>query len=301
MSPYQRTSRDDTAADTHQEDFRTKLPFEFGDLAPIKQERDTPLAFDTSKELLKAALHGSSISGKKRAAAPSSDSRPTQRTRLAGDIIAIRVSTNAPETVYIHYALLPRAAKILLESIRTESPYSSCKELALPEEEASTVRQWKDWLYMEAVCVRTKSISDMTCEDHAAEWTSLAKLYVLGANLEDHNCCNAVMEAMVEKIEEKDPQNRSWWPADHIVNILYNGTEQGSPARDFLVEAYLSYPNGPDNLISEDSGKNHVGFLTDLTRVLLKEREVEYPEDHFSSQKRRFFVTCEDDEDQEMT
>ncbi|KAK4495738.1 hypothetical protein PRZ48_013006 [Zasmidium cellare] len=274
---------------------------EDGTFPAIKQESGAPRAIkqEDGAPLARLAMHNASTFGKRRATSPPAGPRASQRAKLSNSMIAFKVGANPPETVHIHETLLPSNSKIFSSTLGGEPQEGGWKEIALVDEEAETFRLYKDWLYMETVCVRVTSITDMTWGDHSVEWTKLAKLYVLSLKFEDHKCCNAVMEAMIHKLEETDPQGRRWWPSDQNIAILYNGTSPGSPVRDLLLDAYLHFPAGADTLISLDDGLNHPAFLADLARALLKNREVECADDHFSSQGRRFFIGGRD-EDQVM-
>lgn len=191
------------------------------------------------------------------------------------------------ERFYVHDALLKQNSKFLAALVdNTQKQLFLTTEISLQEAEPAAFSLYMSWLYDRTFPIRSKEISEMDYADHAAEWTALSSFYAIAVKLEDLDCCDAIMEAMVEKIEEKDGQGRLWYPADHNIMTLYDGTVKGSPVRDFLLDAYLHAPGTTASLISHDDELNHVGFLADLTRALLSQHSTNAPGNHLSSQKQ---------------
>lgn len=214
--------------------------------------------------------------------------RPAKRSRYTGAVFAVKVGSNASETFHVHERLLKDNCEFFTKVTWIRQPGYKTNEFLLPDDEPDVFRAYMDWLYEDIVHLRNKHIGEMTQADHVAEWAILSKLYVLAVKLQDHRFCDATMEAMIAKMEEKDQDDKKWWPSNQTIVTLYNGTSRGSPVRDLLLEAYTHGPKGASELISEDDEANHVTFLADLARILLKRSQVDIWDTHFSSQKERF-------------
>lgn len=74
------------------------------------------------------------------------------------------------------------------------------------------------------------------------DWITAAKAYVLGEEILDSNFQEAIM-LLFELWEGGLPIGVGWSMITELVNIIYDGTPEGSPARDFIVTLYSEDPN----------------------------------------------------------
>ena len=94
------------------------------------------------------------------------------------------------------------------------------------------------------------------------EFMTLAKAYILGEELIDTKFQENVLSAMrSRKIEVAFVRDRWTW-AGELIDIIYEGTLEGSPARDFMLE--LHGPALNKTCLTSRRKTFHVDFLFDL-------------------------------------
>lgn len=67
--------------------------------------------------------------------------------------------------------------------------------------------------------------------------------------------------------DEKDEEGARWFPTKEDVAIIYDGTPEGSPARQLMVYLHVRY--GSSSWIAKQYEENHPQFLVDLCKALL--------------------------------
>ena len=70
------------------------------------------------------------------------------------------------------------------------------------------------------------SIEDL--DMHTQEYDLLANLYVLGERLMDGRLKDAVVDAIIAKVNEFDENGDAWYPTISTVHIMYKGTPNNS-------------------------------------------------------------------------
>ncbi|KAK5126451.1 hypothetical protein LTR85_010687 [Meristemomyces frigidus] len=93
------------------------------------------------------------------------------------------------------------------------------------------------------------------------EFELLAKLYVFGERFQDGRFEDAVVDAIVAKVNDADVTGYVYYPDIAEVNIIYEGTLKACPARQLMVNIYST--RGSSQWISDDANTE---FLLDLTR-----------------------------------
>lgn len=104
----------------------------------------------------------------------------------------------------------------------------------MPGDEPDIIEAYLGWLH--------DGIVEAPASSNAFDQTFpfLAKLYVLDEELQDSAFCNAVMDTVLKEMDK--PQWSSvQLPSPKAVNTLYNGTPDGSPARDLMVDLHVKY------------------------------------------------------------
>lgn len=144
------------------------------------------------------------------------------------------------------------------------------REVKLPEEEPELVAYYIEYLYSEKLPTRIYT-TESPGTTKAAGYKLLAQLYVLAERLLDSECRNSIITEILRLWNLKNSEGtRCWGPTGVPVNIIYEGTTAGSPARDLLLDIHANYARHhwypkDDNL--------HLAFVIDLVRRFLRNVE----------------------------
>lgn len=102
--------------------------------------------------------------------------------------------------------------------------------IRLPEDDPDSFDVYRHWIYSRAICSQGETTDLMETNK---EWYLLADSYILGEKLQDADFKDAVLDAMIEKMEvEKTFQTR-------LTLRLYKGTPKGSLIRQFMVDMHV--------------------------------------------------------------
>jgi hypothetical protein len=95
------------------------------------------------------------------------------------------------------------------------------KPIGLEDEDPDIFAGYVQWLYTHQVDTKFNTVKR-------------AEMYVLGEVLMDNAFQNAVLGTMIRRVEAKHH-----YPIGEEIDIIYNGTNEGSPARRLLVDYYV--------------------------------------------------------------
>jgi hypothetical protein len=102
-----------------------------------------------------------------------------------------------------------------------------------------------------------------------AEGKKLAELYVLAELLQDLKCKNAVLKAFIASTCTTRPDGVWHGPGSSIVHIIYRGTPDKSPMRQFVVDLYTEFAK-EEWVAAASNGPTD--FVNELTSSLLRKR-----------------------------
>lgn len=112
----------------------------------------------------------------------------------------------------------------------------------------------------------------------------LSELYVLAEMLMDATTKDIILAAIQAQTNDVGMTGKEYIPDTHAVRIIYQGTPEGSPARQFMVNLYTeSAIHVLADTVSADIPKD---FLYDLTRNMMVKRPLP---GLYSSLKEDFF------------
>ncbi|KAF2851099.1 hypothetical protein T440DRAFT_395298 [Plenodomus tracheiphilus IPT5] len=108
-----------------------------------------------------------------------------------------------------------------------------------------------------------------------SEYTSLAQLYVFAEKMQDVKAKNAVVQAIIEKINHHAKQvthysrGRVCFPGPVAITTIYEETASHCPGRQVLIDCYVSYADS--DVMDRSDFINSVPreFLFDLARAAL--------------------------------
>lgn len=102
------------------------------------------------------------------------------------------------------------------------------------------------------------------------EYISLAKFYVLAENLLDQTTKGIVLTAISARAEESCPDKSHDFPAIDSVQVIYEGTVEGSPARRLLVQLYTDF--GDSTFLTAKAEVVPKDFIYELSLSMLGRR-----------------------------
>lgn len=171
---------------------------------------------------------------------------------------------------YIHASTLTASSEFFKSALKDEWRKNENDAIDLPDHSEECFYSYAQWLYSGSLVAPTgESDVDETTDP---EYVPLGKLYALGEHLIDTTFKDCVINAFVAKSKAKDKDGRYWYPAGHVVNIIYENTSAGSPARRLVVDLHVRY--GYEKWIQLTNEKLNYDFLMDLSLALIKERKL---------------------------
>lgn len=166
--------------------------------------------------------------------------------------------------------------------LRSRSPFfdaalsNSWKEglqgrITLREDPNEIVKLYLLFLYFGKLHIDwTKTSEGLPDNDLLPEYITLARLYVFAEKIGDINCKNAIVRAMIKRMDIEIDECQ-YFPIGEAINIIYQGTTAGSKGRKLVVDAAVVHGHG--GWIDPDVDGNNAEYLTDLSRALLDSRE----------------------------
>lgn len=185
---------------------------------------------------------------------------------ITGDIVAILVGPEA-ERITVHEPLVRSRSQFFNAALDKAWQEAQERCIRLPDDKYDIVMLYCQYLYSGKIyLVPTVSKQQISPDGTPPEYHTLAKLYVFGEKIRDVKVKNAVLDAIISRKDEAI-EGLQYNPAMQTVNIIYEGTMPGSPARRLMVDNHVR--GGKPAWLFKDSTQNNKEFLTDLARALL--------------------------------
>jgi hypothetical protein len=159
-----------------------------------------------------------------------------------GEAVTLIVGEEKHEML-VHANHISKNSEFFRAALKKEWLEGQTRTINLPEDNPKTVTHYLNFTY----CGRMPAEPSDEDEDSSADWPSptllrthkyLADLYTLGVRLLDDAVRNAVIKQVlqIQKILGQEPGQDS-------IDIIYQGTSEGDPARRLMVDIYLSWAN----------------------------------------------------------
>ena len=157
--------------------------------------------------------------------------------------------------------------------VRSEFFKSATKEewrkgkdaIKVPEDDAEVFNVYVQWLYSGRI--------PLAIDTAQMDYTFLAKLYVLGEKLIDITFKDAVINKIVANTRALAKNGQRYYPSPSVVDIIYEHTMSGSPARHLMVDLYVRTA-----VDGWELDANHE-FMVDLAKSLVKNRVLLHKDD----------------------
>ncbi|KAF2768007.1 hypothetical protein EJ03DRAFT_138188 [Teratosphaeria nubilosa] len=175
---------------------------------------------------------------------------------LGGNIVEVKVG--AAEKVFKIQETLLRATSTFFDAALSRGwQEGQSKIITLPEDDADTFTAYAHWLYTGYIATDDNSSHDFDAQ---------AELFVLGEKLMNTKLRNDVIDIALETARSTEKL-----PTNCTIDIIYEGTPKGSPARKLMVDIFIACASS-EWIDKDPSNANHE-FLHELAIGLLDGRQ----------------------------
>ncbi|KAI4693231.1 uncharacterized protein J4E88_001602 [Alternaria novae-zelandiae] len=164
---------------------------------------------------------------------------------------------------HIHKSVLCKTSAFFQNATKPEWTAPTPRPIDLSDELPEIFHLYVQWLYSGKIAVEIMSSSDSDTEVRKHEnvdYHSLIQSYILGEKLMDTTFQNAVLQCLIECVEQAD-----CFPGDRTIKTAYKRTIKHSPLRKLLVDFWVWH--GDSEGAADDM---NLSLGTDFTNDLLK-------------------------------
>ncbi|KAK5764197.1 hypothetical protein LTS12_005648 [Elasticomyces elasticus] len=185
-----------------------------------------------------------------------------------GEIIEVVVGVEKRK-FHVHDQILRSGSAFFKTALSKEWKEGKTRVVLLPDDAASLVDRYVQWLYTGKVGV--------TLDNGKTDYATLAGLYCLGEKLMHDAFQDRIVDALVSGTRE--PNNNAGhpttcsFPMKDVVDDIYKGTPKGSPARRFMVDMHVMQGTSGWIDVERPESVNHE-FAVDLAFAMMQERAV---------------------------
>jgi len=184
----------------------------------------------------------------------------------ARDLVVLVVGEEQKEMI-VHGTYLVRDSEFFAAAMKKDWPEGKLRRMELPEESPDTIGHYLTYVYGRRFLPTTEigdvprvKTTQVNKEPHfGLVFTLLARLYVCGERLLNWDVRRAVVAEMIRLALIKDEDGHTWGLSSEAVNIIYQGTPKGSPARRVVVDMHVK--RAPAVGLDDDS---HPAFVRDV-------------------------------------
>ena len=206
----------------------------------------------------------------------------------------------------MHKILLCEASDFFASALKEEWKEGQKHRVPLPDDEASAVDLYLQWLYTRSIVIRERSLQeeregkdekegreevrdekeeseerekkeqgqeaegekgDKAERKNRHEINVLIGAFIFGEKVQDGDFRDAVIDALIHTAGSPDEKGTYWYPIGRTVDRAYTGTPEGSPIRRLLVDMHAFHSRR-----HWLDGQRNVDFLADLAGYLLRDR-----------------------------
>lgn len=128
--------------------------------------------------------------------------------------------------------------------------------------DTSLFKDYIHYLYSSKIPILRSAEAKQKRMVDVGEYQHLTALYCFGEQYQDAHFKNTVIDAIIASTKEEDADGERWFPTNESVDIVYQGTPAGSPARKLMVDLHIE--DGRASWL--DLGANNHEFVTDLAK-----------------------------------
>ncbi|KAH0170127.1 hypothetical protein KCU67_g2766, partial [Aureobasidium melanogenum] len=180
----------------------------------------------------------------KRVTTASSPASPITRVRksqrdapdLGTDMVFVLLGSGPKEhreTKVFHRNLLMSVSGFFAAGLTSSFEEAETGVFELEEEDPSTFTIFEQWVYKDRLFIKKTTSSSSDVEDDDQEWECLPRLYTLGERLDAPRFKDAVISAMIEKVNESKVMPDTW------ASYVYQNTVSACALRRLIVDFHV--------------------------------------------------------------
>ncbi|KAG9678411.1 hypothetical protein KCU99_g1303, partial [Aureobasidium melanogenum] len=180
----------------------------------------------------------------KRVTTASSPASPVNRVRksqrdapdLGIDMVFVLLGSGPKETretKVFHRNLLMSVSGFFAAGLTSSFKEAETGVFELEEEDPSTFTIFEQWVYKDRLFIKKTASSSPDTEDDDQEWECLPRLYTLGERLDAPRFKDAVISAMIEKVNESKVMPDTW------ASYVYQNTVSACALRRLIVDFHV--------------------------------------------------------------
>lgn len=182
----------------------------------------------------------------------------------ADDIVILLVGPQERKMV-VHSPQITAHSEFFAAALKKEWIEGQAREIKLPEEEPEIVAYYIESVYFGKLPTDIYTTTSPGLEKELG-YKLLAEMYVLAERMLDSRCRNRLLQEVLRLRDLKCKTGDRWNPTHVPINIIYQGTAPGSPARRLLLDIHAKQAR--EDWYPEDVHVDPV-FLMDLLRKFL--------------------------------
>ena len=179
------------------------------------------------------------------------------------------------EPLVAHESYTKKNSEFFQAAVMKEWVEGQTRVIKLPEDDVETMTNYLTFTY--SCELPTSKLVKGRPARMNVDWDSLAKLYVLGDRIRDKCVRNAITSEIARVSVLPDENGASGFMPAAASNILFDGTPEGSPIRQMIIDKHVS--GGHKRWL--DSGNDHPALVLEIARELLGKVAVHQPYGEF--------------------
>jgi hypothetical protein len=160
-----------------------------------------------------------------------------------------------------HGEHLARDSEYFAAAMKKEWVEGQTRTIRLTEECPDAMAHYLSFVYTGKLF--TEDVDTVDGERTKPCYLLLVSLYVCGERFLNRRLQSAVVEQILRLTSMPDKDGKEWYPTGESVNIVYNGTPEGSPGRCLMVDLHVVM--GATQWLDNEL---HIDFVTDVARAL---------------------------------
>jgi len=180
------------------------------------------------------------------------------------DLVILLVGPEEQKMV-VHSPQITAHSEFFAAALKKEWVEGQTRQIKLPEEEPDVMAYYIEHIYFGKLPTDIYTTVSPGLEKEQG-YKILAQMYVLAERLLDSKCRNRILKEILRLRDLKCKTGVPWNPTCVPINIIYQGTTPGSPARRLLVDIHAN--GARDDWYPKDVRMDPV-FLMDLVRRFL--------------------------------
>jgi hypothetical protein len=188
-----------------------------------------------------------------------SSESPSRTKYTRADLVTLLVGPEEQELLAFGHQLSENS-DFFKSALKKEWADGQTRTIRLPEDETQTVEQYLDFVRSQVLPTKTIELANHLRDTDS--YVTIFRLYTFGERVLNTSIRNAVIEETLRLRDILDGDSMCWLPSDDSVEVIYEGTPEGSAVRRLLVDIQVAH--GYRQAL--DSGDLNLAYLSDLAR-----------------------------------